>query len=145
MQRTERSESRVVRWAGIAAMVAGAAFVLKVTYIFVTDGGASDAVTVPTYVAGYLIPLFAAVGIAAKYASRWFTRLGVWFGVVLVHALSIMVLSDGVEGLINAVADVPGYVGDEAGIALIGLAWLLIGYKLFTGPKEKRFPAPETA
>jgi hypothetical protein len=134
-----------VRWGAIAALVAGAAFVLKVSYIFVTDGGASDAVTVPTYVAGYLLPLFAAVGIAAKYASRWFTRIGVWFGVAFVHAMCIMMVSDAVKAGINAVADVKPYVAEEGPIALIGLAWLLIGYKLLAGPKEKRYPAPETA
>jgi hypothetical protein len=57
----------------------------------------------------------------------------------------ITMLSDGVKGLINAVADVPAYVADEAPIALIGLVWLFVGYRLSAGPKERRFPAPETA
>ena len=145
MQRTDRSESRLVRWGAIAAMVAGAALVLKVTVIFVTDGSVDDSITIPLYVGGYLIPLFAAAGIAAKYASRWFTRVGVWFGVFLLHAMYITMLSDGVKGLINAIADVPAYVANEAPVALIGLAWLVVGYKLFAGPTEKRFTAPETA
>ena len=145
MQRTDRPESRLVRWGAIAAMVAGAALVLKVTFIFVTDGNASDSITAALYIGGYLIPLFAAAGIAAKFASRWFTRVGVWFGVFLLHAMYITMLSDGVKGLINAVADVPTYVGDEGPVALIGLVWLVVGYKLFAGPKEKRFTSPETA
>jgi hypothetical protein len=56
-----------------------------------------------------------------------------------------MMLSDGFEALIHAVADVPNYVAEEGGIAVIGLGWLVIGYKLLAGPKEKRFTAPETA
>ena len=128
-----RSRSWIVRWGALAGMAAGAAFVIKVAYIFALDGGGNETVTGTLYLSGIALPLFAGAGIAAYAASGLAGRIGVYLACAFGTVFYISFLSDGVEALVDAVATVPAYVGEELPIALAGIVWLVIGYRVWSG------------
>jgi hypothetical protein len=144
MAARERSTSRLVRSSALAAIVAGALLVVKVAYIFAIDGAENAAQSV-LYLAGLALPLFAASGVAAHLARRTVSRIGAYLGIVLAHVMFVLMLSDGVKGLINAIADVPEYVATEIPVAVAGLAWIVVGYRLWTAATRHRIPEAAAA
>ena len=121
--------SKAVQIGAWAALAAGAAFVVKVTQIFATDG-ADHPIQAILYVAGMLLAIGGAVGVGAYYGSTTAKKVG--FGLLAFFAFMffIMFLSDGVEALVAAATDAPEYVEEELPIALLGLGWLFVGYRM---------------
>lgn len=130
---TAASQSKMVRIGGWAALVAGAALLIKVAHIFVVDGEDSM-IQVVLYLGGILLAIVAAAGVGARYGSTRGKKILIGFAAFFGFILFLTMLSDGVGAAIDALADVPEYVSDEAPIALAGIAWLVVGYKLRTGP-----------
>ena len=126
---TAVSDSRMVRIGAWAALVAGAALMIKVAHIFVVDGDESTIQAV-LYIGGILLAIVAAAGVGARYGSSRAKKVALGFAAFVGFIFFLMMLSDGVGAAISAVADVPEYVSDETPIALAGLAWVLVGYKL---------------
>lgn len=126
---TAASQSNMV-WIGTwAALLAGAALLVKVAHIFVVDGKESP-IQVVLYLGGILIGMVAAAGVGARYGATRGKKILIAFAAYFAFIFFLMVLSDAVGAAIDALADVPQYVSDEAPIALAGIAWLVVGYKL---------------
>lgn len=143
MQRSTKNVSRVVQWGGIAGMLGGAAYVAKVAVIFAIDP--NSPVIGPLYFMGALIPLFAAPGVAAKYASKLPTRIGLGVGVGVLHLMFIMGLSEGIEIAVVALTDLGPIYAQEIPLALLGFAWLIVGYRLWLAPTSRRMTLPQPA
>lgn len=122
-------DSKAVQIGAWGALTAGAAFVIKVAQIFATDG-ADHPIQGILYVGGMLLAIVGAIGVGAYYGSTTAKKIG--FGVLafFLFMFFIMFLSDGMEALVAAVSDAPAYVEEELPIAVIGLAWLFVGYRL---------------
>lgn len=129
---TAASQSRMVRIGGWAAVVAGAALLIKVAHIFVVDGEES-LIQVVLYLGAILVAIVAAAGVGARYGSTRGKKISIGFAAFFGFIFFLTMLSDGIGAAIDALADVPEYVSDEAPIALAGIAWLVVGYKLRTG------------
>jgi hypothetical protein len=122
-------DSKMVRIGAWAALITGAALVVKVAHIFATDG--SDSVLHPIlYIGGIAIGILGAAGVGAAYGSSRLKKIGLGVGTFFLFMFFIMMLSDAVGAAVDAVVDAPAYVADEFPIALAGLAWLVTGYKL---------------
>ena len=144
MATLKQNDSKVVRWAGIAGMIGGAGYVAKVSVIFAID--INSPVIGPLYIIGALVPLFAAAGIAAKYASKIPARIGLYLGVAILHLMFIMALSEGIEGAVVALTDLAPVYAQEVPLGLLGLVWLVAGYRLWAGPTNRaRAAVLETA
>jgi len=104
---------------------------IKVAHIFVVDGDESTIQAV-LYLGGILLATVAAAGVGARYGSSRAKKIAFGFAAFLGFIFFLMILSDGVGAAVDAIADVPEYVADETPIALAGLAWFLVGYKLRT-------------
>lgn len=130
---TAASQSRMVRIGGWAAVVAGAALLIKVAHIFVVDGEES-LIQVVLYLGAILVAIIAAAGVGDRYGSTRGKKISIGFAAFFGFIFFLTMLSDGVGAAIDALADVPEYVSDEAPIALAGIAWLVVGYKLRTAP-----------
>lgn len=121
--------SKLVRIGAWAALIAGAALVIKVAHIFATDG--SDHIIQPVlYLGGIVLGVVGAVGVGARYGSTRLKKVGLGVLTFFGFIFFLMMLSDAMQGLINAIVDAPAYVGDEVPVALAGLAWLFVGYRL---------------
>lgn len=121
--------SKMVRVGAWAALISGAALVVKVVHIFATDG--SDSILQGVlYLGGILMSIVAAAGVGAAYGSTRPKRIGLGVLTFFGFVFFLMMLSDGVGAAIDAIVDAPAYVADEFPIALAGAAWLVIGYKL---------------
>ena len=121
--------SKMVRVGAWAALIAGAALVVKVAHIFATDG--SDSILQGVlYIGGILMGILAAAGVGAAYGSTRPKKIGLGVLTFFGFVFFLMMLSDGVGAAIDAIVDAPAYVADEFPIALAGAAWLVIGYKL---------------
>ena len=145
MSASKHSDSKFVRWAALAAMAAGIAFVVKVSYIYLFEGDIVDAVTGTLYILGFTLPLFASAGVAAKLASKLPARIGLYLLVLFTHVFFITMLSEGIEALVNVISDVPEYVVIEIPLALVGVAWLVVGYRMWSTATEGRFAVRDAA
>ena len=143
MATLKQNDSKVVRWAGIAGMIGGAGYVLKVSVIFAID--VNSPVIGPLYFIGAVVPLFAAVGVAAKYATKIPARIGLYLVVAFLHLMFVMAGSEAIEVALLAVTDMAPLYAQEVGLGLLGLIWLVVGYRLWAGPAEHRAGALETA
>lgn len=121
--------STAVRIGAWGALAAGAAFVVKVTHIFALDG-AEHPVHGVLYVAGIVLGVVGASGVGAYYGRSVTTRIG--FGVLafVLFMLFLLTLSDGVGAVVDALFAGQAYVADEVPVALVGMAWLAVGYRL---------------
>lgn len=124
-----RKGSRLVRMGAWAALIAGAALVVKVAHIFAVDGS-EHVLQAILYLGGIALAIPAAIGVGASYGSTKPRKVGWGFLAFFGFVFFIMMLSDAVGAAIGAVYDAPAYVGDEVPIALAGLAWLAVGYRL---------------
>ena len=121
--------SKAVQIGAWAALAAGAALVIKVAQIFATDG-ADHPIQGFLYVGGMLLAIVGAVGVGAYFGSTTAKKVGFGLLAFFLFMLFIMFLSDGMSALVAAVTDGPTYVEDELPIAIIGLGWLVVGYRL---------------
>lgn len=121
--------SRAVQVGAWGALAAGAAFVIKVAQIFATDG-ADHPIQGFLYVGGMLLGIVGAVGVGAYFGATTAKKIGFGLLAFFLFMFFIMFLSDGIESLTAAVTDVPGYVEEELPVAIIGLGWLFVGYRL---------------
>lgn len=126
----ETKRSKVVRIGGIAALIAGAAMLVKVAHIFATDGS-DQMVHGVLYLGAIVLTIGGAAGVGARYGRSRVTKSLLGFGAFFASVFFLMMLSDGVKAAIHAVADVPEYVATEIPVALAGLVWLLAGYRLW--------------
>ena len=126
---TERQGSKVVRLGAWAGLATGAALVVKVAHIFATDG-ADQAIQGVLYIGAILLGIVGAAGIGAYYGSTRLKRVALGVLTFFGFIFFLMMLSDAVGALVEAVVDRPEYVAEEAPIALAGLAWLVAGYRL---------------
>ena len=142
MQKAE--PSKIVSWSAIAAMIAGAAFVFKVAYLFVIDFSESPVVAIP-YLLGVLLPLFAAAGVAARAATKLPARIGVYLLVAIAHLMFVMTFSEAFEVAITSATSLSERHATEIPILLAGLVWLVVGYRLWAGPSRRRMPIGDGA
>lgn len=126
---TEVSQSKVVRVGAWAALIAGAALLVKVAHIFAVDG-ASNPIQPALYLGAVVLGIAGAAGVGALYGSTRAKKIAIGFAVFFGFIFFLMMLSDVVGALIEAVVDDPEYVAEEVPVALAGLAWLVVGYKL---------------
>ena len=131
----KQNDSKVVRWAGIAGMVGGAGYVVKVAVIFAID--INSPVIGPLYFIGALVPLFAAAGVAAKYASKIPARIGLYLAVAFLHLMFVMAGSEAIEAAVVALTDMSRVYAAEVGLGLLGLIWVVVGYRLWAGPADR--------
>lgn len=130
-------DSRVVRIGAWAALAAGASLVVKVAHIFATDGS-DQTIHGVLYLGAILLGMLGAAGVGALYGSSRLKKVGLGFLTFFVFVFFLMMLSDGMKAAINAVADVPEYVATEIPVAVAGLFWLVIGYKLWATTERSR-------
>jgi hypothetical protein len=79
----------------------------------------------------------AAAGVGARFgASRW-SKTGLGVGTFVGFLFFLMMLSDGVKAAIHAVVDVPEYVATELPVAMVGVVWLAIGYRLWVSAARR--------
>lgn len=121
--------SGLVRIGAWAALIAGAALVVKVAHIFAVDGSEYMLQGI-LYLGGIALGIPAAIGVGASYGSTIPRKVALGFLAFFGFVFFIMMLSDAVGGAIEAVVDAPAYVGDEVPVALAGIAWLAVGYRL---------------
>ena len=126
----EPKPSRVVRAGAVAGVIAGAAMLIKVAHIFVLDG-AEQPIQGVLYLGGIVLTIAAAAGVGGRFGRRPLTKALLGFGAFFVTLFFLTMLSDGVKAGIHAVADVPEYVATEIPVALVGLVWLVVGYRLW--------------
>lgn len=124
-----RQGSKLVHVGAWAALITGAALVVKVAHIFATDGSEATLHGV-LYLGGIVVGILGAAGVGAAYGSTRARKVGLGVLTFFGFIFFLMMLSDGVGAAIDAVLDAPAYVADEFPIALAGAAWLVIGYKL---------------
>ena len=136
----ETNGSKVVRVGAVAGLIAGAALLIKVAHIFVLDG-AEQPIQGVLYLGGIVLTIAAAAGVGARYGSRALTKTLLGFGAFFAGVFFLMMLSDGVKAAIQAVADVPEYVATEIPVALMGLVWLVVGYRLWRAGSTSVRPA----
>jgi hypothetical protein len=130
-----RSVTSVVRWGGLIAMLGGGAWIVKVAYIVLAlDPNESDAVTTILYIAGFLLPVAAAVGVAAWLGAERgaAARVGIFIAVVLVHVFTVTTLSEGVEAVVDPLLTDSRHLVPEVPVALIGLIWFVLGRTMWT-------------
>lgn len=111
-----------------AAIVAGAALLLKVALIIGSNNRIPEIIPTVLFVVGMVVPLFAAAGLAA-YLGRDGGRLkkvAIYLAIMFGYAMFIMMLSDALGALVEAVTDQKHLI-DEIPIAVAGLVWLLAG------------------
>ena len=127
----------MVRIGAWAALIAGAALVVKVAHIFAADGAESTIQSV-LYLGGAVLAILGAAGVGAHYGSTRPRKVALGIGAFFLFAFFLTMLSDGVGSVIETVVDDPAYVADEIPIALAGLGWLAVGYKLLnkSGPTQ---------
>lgn len=123
---------RARRVAVATAALGGSALVLKVLVIVATGNGAPATVEAALYLLGVAVPLVTA-GAVALLRSGWLRRLGVGLGVAIAHLVYITMLSDGVGAAVELLTD-EAYLVDEVPVALLGLAWLTVAYRLRRRP-----------
>lgn len=119
---------RIGAWAALAA---GAAMVIKVAHIFATDGSDLPIHGV-LYLGAILLTIFGAAGVGARYGASRMGKVGIGFAAFFGSVFFLMMLSDGVKAAIHAVVEVPEHVATELPVALAGIVWLVLGYKLWT-------------
>lgn len=124
-----KQDSKMVRAGAWAALITGAALVVKVAHIFATDGSDSTLHGV-LYLGGILMGILAAAGVGAAYGSTRPKKSGLGVLTFFGFVFFLTMLSDGVGAALDAIVDAPAYVADEFPIAVAGTAWLVIGYKL---------------
>lgn len=122
-------DSRLVQIGGWAALICGAALLVKVANIFLVEG-ANNPIQPALYLGAIAVATVAAAGVGARYGSSKAKKVAIGVATFVGFVFFLMMLSDAIGGLIDGVADVPAYVPDEAPIALAGIAWLIVGYKL---------------
>lgn len=134
---TRREGSRVVRIGAWAALAAGAALVVKVAHIFATDG-AESTIQAILYLGGAALGILGAAGVGAGFGRTRSRKIAIGVVTFVGFAFFLTMLSDPVGAFLDAVVDAPAYVGDELPIALAGLGWLFVGYKLLN--RSERTP-----
>ena len=130
-----------VRWGGLLGMVGGAAWILKVLYIVVAlEPEEHDLVTTALYVAGFVLPLGAAVGVAAWVAgdSGVLKRTATYLAVVMLHVFTVTTLSEGIEALVDPLLSDSSHLVPEVPVALIGVIWFVLGYRMWSGRREAK-------
>lgn len=128
-----KSVAPLIRWGSLAAMLGGGMLIVKVAVAYATYP-AESLLIASLYIAGVLMPLFAAAGVVA-YVGRnrgRATRVGIYILVVLGHIFFITTLSEGVEAAFLAATSAPEYVATEIPIVLAGAVWLLVGYGIWS-------------
>lgn len=138
-----RRDSKMVQAGAWGALAAGAALVIKVAQIFATDG-ADHPIQAVLYIGGILLGILGAAGVGSYYGSTTPKKVGLGVGTFLLFLVFMMGLSDGIGSLVAAVTDGPAYVADEVPIALVGLAWLFVGYRLMKGSDTTNRMTPRT-
>lgn len=111
-------------WAPYAAVVGGAALLLKAALIIGSGNDVADGLTGALYLGGLLLAVVAAIGAGLRW--RRGRRAIVAVGLVLLLLAYVMVLSDAVGPLFELVSD-EAWVGDEGPIGLLGLVLLGLG------------------
>lgn len=122
------ASSRIRQLGTAAALVAGVALLTKVLLIVATANTISPTPMAMLYLIGVLAPLVAAAGISAGRDGLP-KRLGVYLAVVVSHLLFIVALSDGLGTLVAVFTD-EAHLSDEIPIAVLGLIWLMVGFRM---------------
>lgn len=123
------------------ALVAGAAMLVKVAHIFATDGS-DQLLHGVLYLGAILVAIPAAAGVGAHYGSSRLKKFGLGFLTFFLFVFFLMMLSDGMKAAIHAVVDVPEYVATELPVALAGIVWLVVGYKIWSSTGRRRGIGP---
>ena len=116
-------------------MIGGAAWIVKVLYIIVAlEPEEHDLVTTVLYLAGFLIPLGAAVGLAAWLGRRrgLLAKMAIYVTVVLLHVFTITFFSEGIEALADPMLTEAPHLVPEVPVALIGVVWFVLGYRMWS-------------
>ncbi len=122
------SRPAAVRIGAVAALVGGGLLLTKVALIIASGNRLPGALAGGLYLAGVVLPLVAAAGVAAalKPGAGKPAKIGLGVLVAVAHLFYLMILSDGVGALVQSFTATK-YLVDEVPIAVAGLAWVLIG------------------
>lgn len=111
-------------WPAYAAVVAGAALLLKAVLIIGSENAVAEGPMTALFLGGLLLALAAAIGcgLQQRRGRRALTAVGLSLAVVFY----VIGLSDGVGSAFAQLSDAP-WVGDEGPVGLLGVVLLALG------------------
>lgn len=126
--RSMTTADRPLRIATVAAVAGGAAWLAKLAVIAATDGRVTDTGLAAVFFIGGFVLLVAGAASVTLRAARGRGRgalVAAYVAAPLLFIASFLLLEPLGKAVVGDAG--PTWLGDEAGIGLVGLVWLAVG------------------